>query len=241
MKLAARPSSDLDWNIEGDVKRFEWDLGLQDPYFPLEDELYFQALGLALSHFTKNVFPKHPHAEAVLYRGSLDFSFFFRWSEKQEENFAVWKEGRKEVNERHLKRLFCLEAFVAYFQMLAHKLPDEMPLILSLDCSDIDSVAEMLHLLSPERLEHFTIETDLSFSSSTGVCIPTDLACSQEVLDRLDALFHSLESFKPVYEAYLSEQWDGLDEIIVLPGTLTEQGRRKLKGFEAAGGVVREF
>jgi hypothetical protein len=51
-------------------------------------------------------------------------------------------------------------------------------------------------------------------------------------------LLQSPVSFKPVYESLLTEQWDGLDEIYVLSEALTPQGKRKLLGFEAAGGKV---
>jgi hypothetical protein len=238
-KLSARPHDDLNWKIEGTPAVFEFDLGLNEPYFPLEDELHFQALSAALTHFTKEVFPQFPDTTAILYRGAADFSSFFIWSEKQLENYRIWKQDRPNNKEDHLKRLFCAEAFVTYFQMLAHKLPDELPLTLVLDAKNTGSLAEMLHLLSPERFEHFILETGLNFQSSIGVCFPPDSECSSEQIEKLNAFLPTLESFKPVYEPLLTEQWDGLDEIYVLEEALTPLGRRKLKGFLAAGGVVR--
>jgi hypothetical protein len=238
MKLAARPHDDLNWQIEGTPNVFEFDLGLNQPYFPLEDELHFQSLSAALTHFTKEVWPRFPEAKGILYRGSADFSTFFRWSEAQEANFQVWKEGKQEAPEAHLKRLFCAEAFVAYFQMLAHRLPDEMPLTLILDCSHTGSLAETLHLISPERFEHFQVESGLTFDSAVGLCFPPDELCSGKVLKELDEAMVKLPSFRPVYERLLTEQWDGLDEIVVLSDSVTAQGERKLKGFAAAGGRV---
>lgn len=236
MKLSARPEDDLLWNIEGTPAVFEFDLGLNDPYFPLEDELRFNALAAALTRFTEEVWPRFPEAKAILYRGNADFSAHFLWSEAQEANFALWKEDRPAGDESHLKRLFCAEAFAAYFQMLAHKLPDELPVTLILDTENTGTLAETLHLLSPERFEHFQVES-LRFESNVGVCFPPDSECSKEVLKELDALMQELPSFKPVYETHLTEQWDGLDEIYIL--TVTERGKRKLKGFEAAGGKIR--
>ena len=238
MKLRARPSDDLHWEIEGSPKVFEFDLGLHDPYFPLEDELHFQALSLGLTHFTKTVWPKHPESRAILYRGNGDFGAFFSWSEAQEANYLTWKEERPEALEAHLKRLFCAEAFVTYFQMLAHRLPDELPLTLVLDVKHTGSLAETLHLLSPERFEHFAVESGLQFSSQLGVCFPEDSRCSGTFLGKMEELLKTLPSFKPVYEVLLTEQWDGLDEILVFRETLTERGERKLRGFEAAGGKV---
>ncbi len=238
MKLAAKPHDDLNWDIEGNPSLFEFDLGLHEPYFPLEDELHFQSLSAALAHFTKEVWPRFPESKAILYRGPADFSAFFLWSERQEANFAAWKVERPENDLAHMKRLFCAEAYITYFQMLAHRLPDEMPITLMLDPRDTGTLAQMLQLFSPERFEHFHVETGLHFDSNVGVCLPPDSECSGAVLEKMDALMRELKSFKPVYETHLTEQWDGLDEIIVFEEALTQQGKRKLKGFEAAGGRV---
>jgi hypothetical protein len=238
IKLPAKPHDDLNWKIEGTPSVFEFDLGLHEPYFPLEDELHFNALAAALTHFTKEVWPRFPESKAILYRGKADFSTFFRWSESQEVNFGVWKEDRPIGEEVHLKRLFCAEAFVTYFQMLAHRLPDELPLSLIVDPENTGTLAQTLHLLSPERFEHFHVESGFHFHSNIGVCFPPDSECGQKELEELDALIHRLPSFKPVYETMLTEQWDGLDEIYVLKGALTQSGKRKLLGFEAAGGKV---
>ncbi len=236
MKLSAKPHDDLNWQIEGTPEIFEFDLGLHEPYFPLEDELHFQALSTALTHFTKEVWPRFPEAKGILYRGSADFSAFFKWSEQQEENFALWLGERPA--ETHLKRLFCAEAFITYFQMLAHRLPDEMPLTLVLNPKNTGTLAETLHLLSTERFEHFTLETPFAFDSTTGVCFPTDEKCNGVLLEKMNRLLSKLSSFRPIYESLLTEQWNGLDQIIVFEETLTPQGRRKLRGFEAAGGKV---
>lgn len=237
MKLPARPHDDLQWTIEGAPSVFEFDLGLNDPYFPLEDEMHFNALAKALSQFTQEVWPRFPNSKAILYRGSADFSRFFKWTETQEANFAAWKENIAKNSEEHLRKLFCAEAFALYFQMLAHKLPDDLPISLILDTTGVGTPAEIIHLLSTTRFEHFHVET-LNYHSNIGICIPPDSHCTTQVLQRLDALIQKMPSFKPVYETHLTEQWDGLDEIYILPDALTAAGRRKLKGFEAAGGNV---
>ncbi len=237
MRLTGRPHDDLNWEVEKTPAAFEFDLGLSDPYFPLEDELYFHAISRALSHFSQNIWPSHK-AKAILYRGSADFSAYFSWSERQEENYALFKERLPLKDEDHLKRLFCAEAFVHYFQMLAHKLPDEMPISLILDAKDCGTRAQELHLLSPARFEHFDLE--MAYSSNVGICFPDDAVCSDEILSEIDVLIERLGSFKPVYEPLLTEQWDGLDEIYVISKAITASCRRKLLGFQAAGGKVTE-
>src|SRR5579872_2766392 len=145
--LPAQPHDSLDWQSqkkealraieEGKKILWEFDLGLNSPFFPIEDELRFNSLSLALSSFANEFWPlfKESSARAVLYRGSADFSSFFQWTERQEANWDSWKEGRPDSGKPHLRRLFCAETFAAYFQMLAHKLPDELPLTLVLNAA----------------------------------------------------------------------------------------------------------
>lgn len=253
--LPAEPKEDLNWEkplqqareaiLQGQQVQWEFSLGLEAPYFPLEDELYFHSLSFALNQFTQQVWPEFQNqtAGASIYRGTADFSCFFEWTPRQEANWQEWKEGRGPLKESHLKRLFCAEAYVAYLQMLAHKLPDEMPITLHLDAGGMGSLAPLLHLLSPERFEHFILEIEgvphFTQEARLGVCFPDDRTCTSDLLDRLDQIFASLkEPFRVVPESLLTERWDGLDAIYVLSEAVSSQGKRKLQGFCAAGGTV---
>lgn len=253
--IPAEPKDDLQWDgqlhqVKEAVslgKKILWDfsLGLEAPYFPLEEELHFQALSLALAKFTKEVWPEFQEntSGAILYRGTADFSCFFDWTPRQEANWEEWKEDRGDLKESHLKRLFCAEAYVAYFQMLAHKLPDEMPITLQLDAQHMGSLAPLLHLLSPERFEHFQLEVEgvphFTQEASLAVCFPDDRTCTTPLLERLDQIFAGLkEPFRVIPESLLTERWDGIDAIYVLSEALSPQGKRKLQGFCAAGGTV---
>lgn len=253
--IPGQPHESLDWQKQKEIAAraaeskqkivWEFDLGLNAPFFPLEDELRFNSLSLALSSFTKEVWPlfQDATAGAVLYRGSADFSSFFKWTERQEANWQVWKEGRPDSGESHMRRLFCAETFAAYFQMLAHKLPDELPLTLALDATEIGTGAQTHHLLSSERFEHFLLEVEglpkKSKETNVGVCFPQDSYCSQAVLGRLNSLFASLKApYRIVYESTLSEEWEGIDSLYIVPDAMSVQGKRKLMGFCAAGGIV---
>ncbi len=254
IQLPCRPSDDLNWAkqideaacaIESGSKiLWEFDLGLNIPYFPLEDELRFQTNGRALTAFQAQLWNRFQESTvgAVLYRGSADLNQFFYWSERQSDNWIKWKEDRPETDELHLRRLFCLEAFVHYFQMLAHQLPDELPLILHLNATGLGTQAEIYHLMLPERFEHFILEIKgLSEveKARLGVCFPHDLRCSSLALSRLNALFQGLKMpFKPISESLMIELWEGLDFLYVLSDAVSTQGRRKLMGFSAAGGTV---
>lgn len=75
-----------------------------------------------------------------------------------------------------------------------------------------------------------------------GVCVPLEEHMRKELMDQLDLVFAKLDQMEVPYrvipELYLSESWDGIDELIVLSAGLSAQGVRKLKGFLAAGGRV---
>jgi hypothetical protein len=242
--LPGRSTDDLDWQPllpPLGLEKIEWefDLGLTDPFFPIDDELHFGALKLALSKFTSEIWPTFAERTAggVLYRGSADFASFFRWSGAQEENWDAWKRTRPEAKEAHLRRLFTADAFAHYFQMLAHALPDEMPLTLHFDASGCGTAAESAQLLSRERFEHFRVERERP--AATAICMPEESLCSGAVLAKLDRLFASLkEPYRVIEEPFLTESWEGVDRLYVLSEATSAQGRRKLMGFCAAGGLV---
>lgn len=260
--LDCTPSSSLDWNMEKFPKEgplfFYFDLGLEAPYFPIDDEMRFQSLSLALNKFTSEIYPRFQDriSGAVLYRGSADFSSHFLWTDKQMENFELWKRERPPSNETHWRRLFTADAFVHYFQMLSHRLPDELPLYLLLDAKGTGTLAERHHLFSKERFEHFLVATkDLAHTcgliwegekieeskekAKSALCLPMDAACSENVLKTIDEKMGILKTpYRVISEAHLTEQWDGVDELYVLENVLTSQGLRKIKGFLAAGGKV---
>lgn len=244
--LPCRTTDDLDWKpilaALDPLEKIEWefDLGLDTPYFPIDDELHFSSLKLSLAHFTKEVWPIYADRTtgAILYRGSADFASFFKWTANQEDNWKVWKKARPEASTTHLQRLFCADAFMHYFQMLAHALPDELPLVLHFDTRGCGSPAEKRQLLSKERFEHFSVVTEES-SAKIAVCMPEEALCSGAVLAQLDRLFSNLkEPYRVIEEAFLTEMWEGVDQLFVLSEATTIQGKRKLMGFCAAGGLV---
>ncbi|MBM3184354.1 MAG: hypothetical protein FJZ64_03510 [Chlamydiae bacterium] len=219
---------------------WEFNLGLNAPYFPTEDEMVFSSLRLALSQFTKEIWPlfEKQTSHGILYRGSADFSSFFQWSSQQVENFETWKKERPAANEAHLRRLFCKDGFAHYFQMLSHALPDELPLELCFDLAGCGTRAEKTQLLSKEGFEHFIVRKNEALTSF-AICFPSELKCSGYILSKLDTLFETLKiPYRIIEETFLTESWEGVDQIYVLSEAVTSIGKRKLMGFCAAGGTV---
>jgi hypothetical protein len=77
---------------------------------------------------------------------------------------------------------------------------------------------------------------------SLGIYLPKDAYIDPALLQKLDILLLNLQEkkvlFRIVAEEKLTEQWDGLDKLIVPSCALSPQGRRKLLGFIAAGGII---
>lgn len=244
--LPCKTTDDLRWKsiLEPlspvDRVLWEFDLGINAPYFPIEDEMKFSSLKLSLAQFSKEVWPLFSERSmgAVLYRGSADFASFFLWSELQEENWLSWKKMRPDANEAHLRRLFCADVFAHYFQMLSHSLPDELPLTLCFETQGCGTLAEKRQLLSRERFEHFHLVTEVS-DASFAVCMPEEGRCSEAVLAKLDHFFETCSlPYRVIEEAFLTESWEGVDLLYVISEAVTTQGKRKLMGFCAAGGKV---
>ena len=78
-----------------------------------------------------------------------------------------------------------------------------------------------------------------------GIYLPKDPMIDASVLAQLDRLIASLISeqtpFRIISEEKLTEQWDGLDRLIVPEKAISTQGKRKLLGFIAAGGTVTKI
>ncbi len=77
-----------------------------------------------------------------------------------------------------------------------------------------------------------------------GLYLPKDLRIDAAVLAELDELIGILNAdqtpFRIISEEKLTEQWDGIDKLIV-PEVTSSVGRRKLLGFIAAGGTIQTF
>ncbi len=246
IRLPARLSDDLDWSAaitqahENDALiLWEIDLGLDHMIFDPQDTLAFFSFTLALEEFTKNIWPafKERTFGVSLYRGKFNPEISFPLSK--------WEEG---INEDYL--LFCAQYFAEYLHRLVSFLPDEVLPFAFLDVSSLATPAKTAQLFSKARFEHLNLilkGAEFSFgegeSSAIGIYLPTDSMIDDAVLAQLDQIISKLRSSKTLFrilpEEKLTEQWDGLDELIV-PSELaiSPQGRRKLLGFTAAGGTV---
>ena len=247
--LPASSIDDLKWDSAKKMalsseEKIEWvfDLGIKRPHFVVEDEAEFRAISLALSSFTKNLYPEFSDRteRVVLYQGPSDFTPFLEMTERQEENWKLWQEAHPKTEEAHMRRLFAADTFAYYFQCLAHMLPDEVPIALRF--SSEGSRAEKEQLLSRERFEHFQIlreELDC-VDAPVAILFPKEALCTKELLAKMETLLAKQKMpYRVIAEPFLTEEWGGVDALIVLKELLSKETERKLAGFRATGGEVR--
>jgi hypothetical protein len=87
--------------------------------------------------------------------------------------------------------------------------------------------------------------TEAALATSLGLYLPKDGYIDALFTHELDRLIFKLKqrqtSFRIIPEEKLTEQWDGIDRLIVSSQSISPQGKRKLLGFIAAGGSVITF
>jgi len=137
-----------------------WDinLGLEDPDFLLSDELYLKSILQSLNYFITNLYEpfKEISIGIALYSGKLP-----QFNSKID-SFEDWLNDNNfyktsSLSEKHLRLLFNADLLTDYLRLIAPSIPDELPMILKLDLTDIESSAHLLHLLSKDRFEYFLL------------------------------------------------------------------------------------
>lgn len=76
-----------------------------------------------------------------------------------------------------------------------------------------------------------------------GVCLPNSslLPQANRLKDWVLNCIANAVPFRVHSEALFQMEWDGLDELVIEPAALSDQGERKLLGFQAAGGQVTKL
>lgn len=262
IKLPAGLSADLDWQEQkaiaqeavqkGNSILWHLDFGLSPNSFNPYETAHFFSYTLAIDHFLKELWPEFQEKTIglCLYEGSLQFSL--KKTEKLTQFFEEFvQDFGKEWDEQDLFDLFCINLFSEYMHRLASFLPENLLPYCFLDMSFEPRQAKVAQYLSKKRFEHFQLSvkgTPLPIREENhplGVCLPIDEKLTPSATLQLELLLQSLlekkVAFRIVSEETLNEQWLELEELIVFPTLLTPQGKRMLKGFEAAGGAIKEI
>jgi hypothetical protein len=153
-----------------------------------------------------------------------------------------------------------------YLTLLSGALPAELQLFLFLDCSSISDRWMKIQLTSPDRFMRFNLifkdafpelsclswescDSRIGFigncmeqTAKVGILLPSTgvyLSHPFIVIEKgMEELRQRGISFRMISESCLTEQWDGLDFLVIEPLSLTVAGKRMIHGFCAAGGTI---
>lgn len=242
--------------------RILWELELPFAKKPLfiQDTSYFFSLGLWLKELMQKLYiPLAEHTiGVVLFRGSCDFASYFLWTEQQELLFQERITETPGLSTATCKFFFAGDVLAEYLQRLCSFLPDSLPAFCLLDASSI-SLAELAFFATKERFGHLLLGISGSSlpighltweyygdswvgtatpETSVGICLPPLEKIKDAYLSETAEVLKSNASMRILTETYLHESWDGLDELIIFPELISPQGKRKVQGFIAAGGLV---
>lgn len=213
LTLPAEASSDLEWVFE-ECDFVELDFGWGKAPLFIDDEVLFQSHAFAVQQLG------HRCPGVILYRGPLAI-------------ISSLVLAREEVTSVERATIFG-----NYLHRLASFLPDEVTAYCLFENCAPFTKGEAAQLMSQDRF--WPLELSLvPRKEACGLLLPPDELCSKEVIARLTEILETEPGLRVIPERRLNELWEGLDELIVLEGALSLQGKRQLLGFEAAGGKIR--
>ena len=215
--LPATLASDLDWtsqreealSIEDEIL-WEFDFGRMT-----FDRGAFHAYVLAIEQFSAGLWKEFSSRSKgiVLYRGSLGIINQIMTASEEVEAATL---------------------FGDFLHRLASFLPDDVAIFCLFEKTPFNR-GRSAQLMSKERFLHLRLELEEN-RSPVGILLPPDELCTPLVLKKLEQCMELAGPHRMIPEQRLNEMWDGLDLLYVIEEAVSAQGKRHLKGFEAAGG-----
>lgn len=141
--------------------------------------------------------------------------------------------------------LFCRDVSVDYLNLLIAHIPDEIPLTIELDVDHSDDFCLQAQLTARDKYEraHLKLSKEITqVDAPIAVCLPPSSLIKASAVQGLHEAMQKLQDtkqpFKIIPETFLITEWDELNVLIVTPQGVSSEGRRKLLGFCAAGGLI---
>lgn len=266
LPLSAGASSLLQWDQERQQAKelvdqgyhilWELQLGLFDALvFPIGDQMQFQSLQLALGHFFATLWQEWAQESIgiLVWRGKGGVWPSHLWNEEEELSFLEWEKetglDRSDyVFQRQWEYVWKLTQGGDGTLPLYAALSLQVPFAKEISWLHPSRVAPFTLALTPQQLPwsglHWDREKGLfqlhTYAKSTlGVCLPSlENPWKAEEMQFLENLCRQKVSFKLLSEETLLQDLEGLDQILYSPQHMTQEGLRKLRGFEAAGGKL---
>ncbi len=243
-----------------------WDLDLglfSRLQLPLSDVSQMQALRLSLAHFADIVWPKFANETLgmAVYRGSVDFSERFPWDLEQREVLQSIGSANtqlfcRDVCSRYLSAVTAglpgnLQPYLLMdastitlerlrLQLLHRECWDRFVICVKGNAGSIlamswDDATSPLGYLG-RRAATLPVPEHVSI----GLCLPAADMHDAVINRGIDQALERLQGkkYRVIAEEFLTAEWDGLDELVVISAAVGPLTRRKLQGFCAAGGTI---
>lgn len=250
--LLSGPKDDLLWEEEiEEIKglervEIEFQLDLRSRAFRFRDPVGFYSRSIAMTEFNERIASLYaPKISAVfLYKGGVDFRAAIEVDASLREDFLLWKGEYFKEETDQVYRVFSIGVLMEYLHRLGAQLREDLSLFVELDFRAVTRISHQAELLAnfyfpyiKPKVRGLLLQEEES--ATLGVVLPE---LGRVPYDRLDAIFGELHEenipYRSIPEASIVELWHGIDDLIVLPDTLSPEGIRRLKGFNAAGGRV---
>ena len=216
-----------------------WELQLDLLEGSLEDDARFMTLQLGVQHFVEVIWPlfKDQTLGVTLYRGPFNEQIKKSMMEYLKLLAAL-------LPEEALCFLFLDTSPIvdpaAYFRLLSLESFGHLRLVTKGPCAE-----RFPYALPTCAWSHWN--SPVGFCADTpgpslpqrrieyGICLPENGGdtCLEHAIAFLEGA-----PFRMIPEALLTQEWDGIEKLIIFPEWLEERGMRKVRGFVAAGGQV---
>lgn len=250
--------SDYSFDPQDSAAFFSFTLALDEFSNKIWPDFHEQTLGIVLYRGAFNPAFSFPRSK---WEPAYD-----EWLRELSQSVPDWHELKSSAPDYYA--LYAAQNLAEYLHRLVSFLPDAALPFIMIDVSTISSPAKIAQLFSKERYEHVHLilkgmtapfcgiawgdggiahgymGDSMQFKQHTaapvlGLYLPKDAMIDSSILKQLDQLISTLQTpFRIIAEEKLTEQWDGLDKLIVPAQAVSSQGKRKLLGFAAAGGIV---
>lgn len=208
-------------------------------------------------------------AGVILYRGAGDFSQAIKSHLELEELYDEFKASAR-GDETYLLYLFSMQILMEYLHRLGAALPESLDMFVMLNLKGVDSPTKQAELLAANHFpyikpavkgakvlfEGLTWDQGRSFVGYIG----KDLSCFEKIdtphlaillppfgdvdydlMDqKIEQINRSGESYKVIPDDMLNESWHLIDRLVVFEGHISDEGKRMIDGFIAAGGEVEK-
>lgn len=189
-------------------------------------------------------------------RPTLAQKVLFFLKNQDMEGFKEWAKNHAAIAQ------YCMQLLNQYWHYLVSSLDEDCPIFLRLEVKDAD-LSLQIQLLAHAGKEHIyligkgvhpslaalyemdgyiTAPQRWQTAANTAIIIPSckylDKLCADQLATVIEILDSNGHNYRLIDEERLTEQWAGIEEIVLISGYVSPLGMRMVRGFCASMGKV---